>query len=100
MSWRDERADVDPHVEDREAGVAARAAFGIQVADDRRDVRLEQARAEDDEDEAEEERRGCANTDESAIERWPSAMSTPPVPDRAPQPEQRSAIQPPGSDAR
>ncbi len=31
---RDERADVDPHVEDREACVASRAAFRIQIADE------------------------------------------------------------------
>ena len=40
----EEGAGVDAHVEDREAGVAPRAAFGIQIADDRRDVRLEQTR--------------------------------------------------------
>src|SRR5690606_30961717 len=43
-------ADVDPHVEDREAGVATLATFRIQVTDDCRDVRLEQAGAEHDED--------------------------------------------------
>ena len=54
----DEGADVDAHVEDREAGVPTAAALGIQVGDQRRDVRLEQADAEDDDDQAEIEHRG------------------------------------------
>jgi hypothetical protein len=33
---RDERAEVDAHVEDREAGVAAFVVAAIQRADDRR----------------------------------------------------------------
>src|SRR5690606_449601 len=52
----EEGTDVDAHVEDREARVAALAAFRIQVPDNRRDVRLEQTRAEDDQDQAQEER--------------------------------------------
>ena len=50
-----EGAEVDAHVEDREAGIAACAALGVEVTDDRRDVRLEQAGAEDDQDQSEEE---------------------------------------------
>ena len=42
----------------------------------------------------------CANSAESAMERWPSAMSTPPHQIERRRPSQRSAIQPPGSDAR
>src|SRR5947207_2690040 len=41
----DECADVDPHVEDREPGVAPRAAFRIEVTDDCRDIRLEKSGA-------------------------------------------------------
>jgi hypothetical protein len=52
----EESADVDSHIEDRESGVPACAAFRIQVADNRGDVRLEQARPADDENQSEEER--------------------------------------------
>ena len=52
----DERPDVDSHVENREARIASRSALGIKLADDRRDVRLEQPGADDDENEAEEKR--------------------------------------------
>ena len=44
-----ECAEVDAHVEDGEAGVAADVLFRIQLADDDTDVWLEQPRAEDDE---------------------------------------------------
>src|SRR3982074_1252349 len=44
----DQGADVDSHVEDREAGVAARSALGIEITDDRRDVRLEESGAHHD----------------------------------------------------
>ena len=53
---RDERARVDPHVEDRIAGVAARIVRGIQPADDDADVALQEAGADDDEEEPEVER--------------------------------------------
>src|SRR5690349_2812690 len=53
----DERAGVDAHVKNREAGIPSRSAFGIKVADDRGHVRLEQSRADDDEDQPDEERR-------------------------------------------
>ena len=35
---RDERAEVDPHVEDREAGVAAVVVRRVELADDDADV--------------------------------------------------------------
>src|SRR5712672_4301661 len=35
----DQRADVDSHVKDRESGIAARSALGVEITDDRRDVR-------------------------------------------------------------
>ena len=44
----EEGAEVDAHVEDRESGVAPRPALWVEVADDGRDVRLEQPRAADD----------------------------------------------------
>ena len=50
----DERAEVDAHVEDREPRITPRAALGIKLANERADVRLEQAGADHDEDEAEE----------------------------------------------
>jgi hypothetical protein len=53
---RDQCADVDPHVENREPGVAARIRRGIQVADDGGDVRLEQSGAHDNEHESRKER--------------------------------------------
>jgi hypothetical protein len=52
----DQRADVDSHVEDREARVSSSATLRIEITDDRRDVRLEQTRSEHDQYEAEEER--------------------------------------------
>ena len=48
-------AEVDAHVEDRESGVAARAAFRIDTGDDRADVRFQQPHTEHDHDEADEE---------------------------------------------
>ena len=50
---RDERAGVDPHVEDRIARVSARIVRGIQPADDDADVALQEAGANDDEEESE-----------------------------------------------
>jgi hypothetical protein len=50
----EERAEVDAHVEDGEAGVPARVlVLAVQVPDERGDVRLEQPRARDDEAEPE-----------------------------------------------
>ena len=57
MNGPDEGAEVDAHVEDREAGVAPGAVVGVEIADDRADVGLEQAGAEDDQQQAEEEGR-------------------------------------------
>jgi hypothetical protein len=45
---RQQRADVDAHVEDGEARVATLVAGGVQLADQGRDDRLEQAVADDD----------------------------------------------------
>ncbi|MEZ5459989.1 MAG: hypothetical protein R3E65_11990 [Steroidobacteraceae bacterium] len=47
----DEGADVDAHVEDREARIAPAAAFRIQLGDDGRDVGLQQPDADDDDHE-------------------------------------------------
>ena len=44
----EERAEVDAHVEDREAGITTRAAFRIELRDDGADVRLQQPDAEHD----------------------------------------------------
>ena len=44
---REERPDVDPHVEDRERAVAARVALRVEPADQAGDVRLEEAVADD-----------------------------------------------------
>src|SRR5436305_538089 len=52
----EEAAGVDSHVEDRESCVASRTAFGVEVTDDRRDVRLEETGPEDDENESDEKR--------------------------------------------
>ena len=59
---RDERAEVDAHVEDREAGVAPLVVVRVELADDHADVALEQAGAEDDQDQAEIERRAAPAT--------------------------------------
>ncbi len=48
-------ADVDAHVEDREAGIATRAAFRIEAGDDGADVRLQQSDAKNDHDQTDEE---------------------------------------------
>src|SRR6185436_19344202 len=50
---RDERAGVDPHVEDREPRVTPLITAAVDLADHRRDVRLEEAGADDDEPESE-----------------------------------------------
>jgi hypothetical protein len=46
-----QRAEVDPHIEDREAGVAPRAAFWIELPDHGADVGLQQSRSHHDQDE-------------------------------------------------
>src|SRR5262245_4886178 len=45
---RDERANVDAHVKDREARVAALVFRTVELADNRARVRFEQPRAQDD----------------------------------------------------
>ena len=52
-----ERADVDAHVEDGEAGVAPPVALLIELPDHRRRVHLEEAGADRDQRQADEERR-------------------------------------------
>src|SRR6266566_4727796 len=52
----DECADIDSHVENREASVAPRSALGIEITDDRRDIRLEESGAHHDENQADVER--------------------------------------------
>ena len=49
--------EIYAHVEDGEARIAARPALGIKVADHDAHVRLEQSRADDDENQAEEKSR-------------------------------------------
>ena len=56
---RRHRPDVDPHVEDGEAGVTADIVLAVQAADHRADVRLEEADADDDEREPEIEERSA-----------------------------------------
>ena len=53
---RDQRADIDPHVEDGEAGVAPRVVLGVERADQGADVGLEQPGADHDQREPEIER--------------------------------------------
>src|SRR6185369_17838626 len=52
---RNQRAKVDPHVEDGEAGVAASVPLLVQGSDDGRDVRLEEAIADGDERQAQQQ---------------------------------------------
>ena len=55
----EDRADIDAHVEEGEAGVAAAdVVLVVELADEGRDVGLEQPGADGDRDEAEEEDRG------------------------------------------
>ena len=67
---REEGAGVDAHVEDRECAVTARIALRIEVADHRRDVRLEEPVAQDQEQEADvEARRRVGEFDAERAER-------------------------------
>ena len=52
--WSDQRAGVDAHVKNREPCITPGSAFRVKIADDCRDVRLQQAGADDDEDQADE----------------------------------------------
>ena len=83
---RDECADVDSHVEDREAGVAPRSALGIEITDDRRDIRLEESGAQDDENQADVER-GLREDDRESDRQMSQRDQHSPVPDRASQSE-------------
>ena len=50
---REERAEVDAHVEDREPGIAPLVLGRIELADDDADVAFQQPRADDDQEQAE-----------------------------------------------
>ena len=83
-----ERAEVDPHVEDREPGVPPLVALLVQRADQRADVGLEEAGADDDEGEAGvKERQGVkreremAQGDDRAADEHAPVMAEPPVRD-------------------
>jgi hypothetical protein len=54
---REERPEVDPHVEDRERAVAPRVVVAVELAHHHRHARLEVAGADDDEREPEHEDR-------------------------------------------
>jgi hypothetical protein len=89
---RDERAEVDAHVEDREGGVTSDVVRRVQLRDDDRDVAFQQAGAEDDQRQAEIERRQrreghaeVARRDQDAAVEHGAALAV-----------RRSAIQPPG----
>src|SRR4029453_14967430 len=48
---RDERAEIDPHVEDRESRIAAAVLRTVEAPDDHADVAFEQTGADNDEQE-------------------------------------------------
>ena len=89
-----QRARVDAHVEDGEAGVAARIALAIELPDHRRHVGLEEARPDDDQHQAGEERAAIGGT---ARQKWPAAMIRPPINIARRVPSHRSARQPPST---
>ena len=70
-----ERAQVDPHVEDRKACVASGPFFTVEVANDGADVRFEETGAQHDEQQADVERqqskgsRGCSDRMRSGFHR-------------------------------
>src|SRR5256886_11852020 len=62
-----QRPEVDPHVEDREAGIATLVARRVQRADQGAHVGLEEARSDDDQRQArvEEGQRRCLTAEKS-----------------------------------
>ena len=66
---RDEATQVDPHVEDREAGVAASIVGRVELPDDRADVRLQQPGAEHDQHETGVEKRRHVEREAEVAER-------------------------------
>src|SRR3954454_8392459 len=82
---RGHRADVDAHVKQREAGIAARVVRLVKKADHRAYVRLEHARAEDDESESEEEgrERGDGHREMAERDQHPTEKYRPVVADDA-----------------
>ena len=73
---RQERADVDAHVEDVVGAVLEVAALGIEVADHRRDVRLEEAVADDQAGQRRVDDRRASGPTSS---RWPAMKKKPPI---------------------
>ena len=67
--WTEEGAQVHTHVEDRESRVAPRVAGPIDLSYHRRNVRLEEARADDDEGESDVKRRHPGNGQREMAER-------------------------------
>ncbi len=80
---RDERAEVDAHVEDREAGVAPQVLLAVQLTDDGAHVRLQEPGAENDERQAEVEEFRARHRQAQLAEHDEDAA----VEHRAPQPE-------------
>ncbi len=86
----EQRAEVDPHVEDREPRVAPLVPLCVQRADDGGDVGLEQPRSDDDERQAGvEERqrvegeREVAQRDDDPAHEHAAVLTQPPVGDHA-----------------
>ena len=82
----EQRPDVDAHVENREPGVAAVVALGIERADERADARLEQSGADDDQGQAGIEKRQrrerqheVAHHDDHTAEQHAAVLPEPPV---------------------
>ena len=86
---RQERADIDADIEDRIGAIAAMIARRIEAADLGRDIRLEAAVAEDQEQQC--EKKSCS----TAIMKWPIAISTAPMTTVRRRPSTRSAKSPP-----
>src|SRR6266480_5913392 len=86
----EQRAEINPHVEDGEPRVAPRIARRVERADERAHVRLQQSGTEDDEDEAgieewkrPEREREVAQRDDDAADQDAAILPEPPVGDDA-----------------
>ena len=84
-------AQVDAHVEDREPAVPLGAPLGIERPDDRRDVRLEETVAADQQRQAREEGGRVLEHQH----RWPAHINRPPKTTARREPKMRSASMPP-----
>ena len=86
------RSEIDAHVENREAAVAFAGKVAVEDADDVRDVRLEEAVADD-------QNRQSGEEDKAVCERSgraePAAISSPPTITARRAPSSRSASIPP-----